>query len=558
MQLRPYQQEGKNGIYQAWNEGHQNVVYVCPTGGGKTVTLASIINDHVGAAAVIAHRQELVGQISLALAREGVQHNIIAPTKTVKMIRQKHIEEVGKDFIQPMSTVCVAGVDTLVRRKENLQSWRMQVTLWITDECHHVLIGNKWGKGVEMFPNARGLGVTATPIRADGHGLGRHASGVFDTMVEGPTMRWLIDNGYLTDYTIYAPLSDIQVDDVSLNKDGDYNQKQLKKAARNSHIVGDVVENYIKYAMGKRGVTFVTDVETAKDVANEYNARGVPAEAVDADTPADLRAAILKRFAKGELMQLVNVDLFGEGFDLPAIEVVSFARPTMSYSLYVQQFGRALRIMEGKTKAIIIDHVGNVVKHGLPDRVKQWSLDSKDKSPRTVDPDDEIPLKYCVACTRPHERFYKACPHCGFAAEPEGRSRPEQVDGDLVELSAEVLAMMRGDADRIATETPEQAAQRVMEELAAKHAPQIAIISHSKKAAVKQQGWQQMQTALRESIAWWRSLQNVDDSVAYRKFFHLFGIDVISAQSLPHDEMVKLANKINDYIGRKSNAKTTQ
>lgn len=551
LKLRPYQQQAKNEIYDAWTNGYQNVLYICPTGGGKTVTLASIVHDHVGAACVIAHRQELVGQISKALAREGVYHNIIAPAKTIQQIRNDHVNELGKDFLQPNSQVCVAGVQTLIRRKSNLQHWMRQVSLWIIDECHHVVEGNTWGNAVELFPNAKGLGVTATPIRADGKGLGRHASGVFDTMVQGPTMRWLIDNNYLTDYKIFAPESDINVNAVNINKDGDFNQKQLKKAARESHIVGDVVQSYCKFAMGKRGVTFVTDVETAKDVAAEYCKNGVPAEAVDANTPSDLRAAILRRFAKGELMQLVNVDLFGEGFDLPAIECVSFARPTMSYSLYVQQFGRALRILDGKDYAIIIDHVGNVVRHGLPDKERVWSLDNGDKKPRVLDPDDEIPLQYCASCTRPYEKFIKICPHCGWYEEPEGRSTPAQVDGDLVELPAEILAMMRGEADRIATETPQEVAQRVTDDLVAKHAPRVAILGHSKRAALKHQERQDAQSAIKESIAWWASFQQCSDSESYRKFFHLFGTDVLTAQTLPGDEMIKLANNINDYIAKK-------
>lgn len=521
----------------------------------NTVTMAKVIHDHNGAKVAIAHRQELVSQISQALAREGIHHNIVGDKKVIKLIRRNHIDELGRDFIQPMSTTVVAGVDTLIRRKESLRGWAQQVTLWVQDEAHHVLKHNKWGNAIEMFPNAKGLGVTATPIRADGHGLGSTASGVFDVMVEGPNLRWLINNGYLTDYKIVCSPSDIQLGDDDLGANGDFIQKRMKKAARESHIIGDVVSEYKKHAFGKRGVTFVTDVETAKDMAAEYNAFGIPAEAVDANTPSDLRDAILKRFARGELWQLVNVDLFGEGFDLPAIEVVSFARPTMSYALYVQQFGRALRKLEGKTWAIIIDHVGNIIRHGLPDKPRVWSLDSKDKSPRTVDPDDEIPLTYCASCTRPYEKFHKKCPHCGYYTEPAGRSKPEQVDGDLTELSADVLAMMRGEVDNIANTTPEQAAKRVTDELIAKHAPTVAILSHSKRAAQKQVVLQDAQHTLRETIAWWASLYDgADQSEMYRRFNFAFGMDVLSAQKQDADAMIKTTNDINNYIIRKMTA----
>lgn len=517
----------------------------------NTVTMASILHDHVGAACAIAHRQELVGQISVALAREGIHHNVLADRKVINLIRRKHRDETGKDFIQPMSSMVVAGVDTLIKRGDSLESWRKQVTLWVTDEAHHLLVKpmNKWGKGVGLFPNAKGLGVTATPIRADGYGLGREASGVFDTMVMGPQMRWLIDNGYLTDYTIYCPPTDFHIDDADLGKNGDFKRGKLRTASRESHIVGDVVDSYIRIAMSKRGVTFVTDVETAQSVAAEYNRRGVPAEAVDANTESTLRDAILTRFAKGELLQLVNVDLFGEGFDLPAIEVVSFARPTMSYALYVQQFGRSLRVMEGKALAIIIDHVGNVLRHGLPDKPREWSLLSRDKSPRTINPDDDIPLTYCSACTKPYEKFHKRCPYCGHFHEPEGRSRPDQVDGDLTELSADVLAMLRGQADSIEHTTPEDAAWAVRQDLIGKHAPTVAILGHSKRAANKQAAHIVAQRSIRESIAWWASTQTgVPEPELYRKFYILFGCDVLTAQTLPAEDMLSLAERINDYI----------
>ena len=445
MKLRPYQQALETSALDAWAVGDCNVLAVLPTGGGKTVILSKIASDNVGACVAIAHRQELVGQISQAFARNGLKHRIVGPKNVIKQIVKNHVVELGRSYYDPAALAGVAGVDTLLRRADSLKPWLDRVTLWIQDEAHHVLTANKWGKAADLFPNARGLGVTATPTRADGMGLGRHHDGLFDVMVEGPTMRELIDAGYLTEYKIFAPPSDLDLSEVATSKaTGDYNANGLRAAVQKSHILGDVVSHYLKLARGKLGVTFTPDVATATETAERFNASGVPAEVVSAKTPDAERAAILERFKRRELLQLVNVDLFGEGFDLPAIEVVSFARPTQSYSLYVQQFGRALRILDGKTEAVIIDHVGNVVRHGLPDAVREWSLDRREKRSKGK-PSDAKPLTACSECASVYEREFKACPYCGHVTPPVARSSPEFVDGDLHELDADTLAAMRGD-----------------------------------------------------------------------------------------------------------------
>lgn len=544
MQLRPYQQKQKDDIYQAWQDPDvRNVMAVCPTGGGKTVLFGSIIQDNPGATCAIAHRQELVGQIAMALARYGVSHQIIGPSSLVKQLVRQQIAELGTSFYRSDARTAVAGVDTLVRRGFHLKSWLQNVTLWVQDEGHHVLEGNKWGKAAAMMPNARGLGVTATPIRADGRGLGRHADGLMDAMVEGPSMRWLIDQGYLTEYRVFAPPSDLDLDLVDISQaTGDYKPKQLKKAVKQSHLVGDVVQHYLRLAPDKLGVTFVTDVETAGEVAQQFRDHGVAAEVVSAKTPNPVRAEILRRFRNREILQLVNVDLFGEGFDLPAIEVVSMARPTQSYALYAQQFGRALRPMEGKPHALIIDHVGNVVVHGLPDRERAWSLDAREKHPRAKKPEDDIPLRYCPACTQPYERTHRSCPYCGHTPTPEDRSRPEFVDGDLLELSPDVLAQMRGAAVE-AIKDPATVGAR----LRYAGAPEAAVRGAMKKTASKAEA----QLALRGAITWWAGAQRAlgrEDSESYRMFYHIFGIDVLSAQALGRPDALKLAKQVNHYL----------
>lgn len=554
MKLRPYQQELIEGVYSAWDAGASNVMAVAPTGGGKTVVLSEIVRANKGASCTIAHRQELVTQISVALNRNEVPHRIIGPDAVIRLAVRLHMEDAGKSFFNPQARDAVAGVQTLLRRQKDLARWFPSVTLWLTDESHHLQKSNQWGKAVLPFINARGVGFTATPVRGDGKGLGRDSDGVFDTMVEGPSPRWLIDQGYLTDYRIFAPPSDLDLSNVTTSADGDYNKTKLKSAVRKSHVVGDVVKHYLRIAPGKLGITFATDVETATDIAAQFNAAGVPAEVVSAKTPDAERADILRRFRRRELLQLVNVDLFGEGFNLPAIEVVSMARPTQSYSLFAQQFGRALRILEGKEVAIIIDHVGNVQRHGLPDRPRVWTLDGRER--RSSGPSDTIPVTTCgntdPVCMAVYERIHPCCPYCGFKPEPASRSAPEFVDGDLCELDPATLAQMRGDIEWV-----DRPAAEYRTELAAARVPAIGQMANVKRHVARQEA----QAVLRESIAWWAGHQRAAgraDSESYRRFYFAFGIDVLGAQALGTKEAAELTDRINQHIAREFNVQSNQ
>lgn len=550
--LRDYQQNVADELMDKWATGVRNALAVMPTGAGKTVLMGNIIDNTSGAICAIAHRQELVGQISMALARYGISHRIIGPNNVVKFCTKQHFDELGKSFYNPNSRVAVAGVDTLIRRGEQLKDWLPTVNMWVIDESHHITKDNKWGIATEMFPNARGLGVTATPLRADGKGLGRHADGVMDAMVVGPSMGDLIDRGFLTKYRIYAPPSTLDLSQVKTSKaTGDFNKNDVEKAVKSSSlvshdkaIVGDIVKHYIKLATGKLGITFVPDLATAQDVADDFNRNGVPAAVVSSKSTDEERVQLVNRFRKRELMQLVNVDLFGEGFDLPAIEVVSMGRPTDSYGLYVQQFGRALRLMDGKDVAIVIDHVGNVHRHGgPPDIVREWSLDRREK--RGNSGSGEVPVRTClnVECMSVYERYLTACPFCGTEIPPPvERNKPEFVDGDLLELTPEALNALYG-AVRHNTASVEEYAQRLQNQ----RAPQIGIMRNVKLHREKLETVEQ----LRHTLASWCGVERAKghtDSEIHRKFFIKFGVDVLTPQTWKNQEMKQFNDKVGSEL----------
>ncbi len=535
--LRPYQNNLKTDIYKAW-QTVSNILAVLPTGGGKTAVFAKILADHQGHSCAIAHRRELISQISLTLAQFGVNHNILAPKDIIKWIIRLHVEEVGRSFFHSTSYCTVVSIDTLKSRMDTLRDWMKKITLWVTDECHHILQKNKWGKAIALFPNARGLGLTATPYRADGHGLGRHADGVFDVLIEGPTQRELINMGYLTDYRIFNPPSDLNLKGVDISSStGDFNPTQLRQRIQKSHIVGDVVKHYLRIAPGKLGLTFATDVQTASEIAAQYNAANVRAEVVCAKTPGKHRIEIERRFRNKQLDQLVNVDIYGEGVDVPAIEVVSFARPSESLPLVFQQFGRPMRPMPGKAHAIIIDHVNNIARHGLPDAVRVWSLDRRER--RTLRDPNIMPVRTCQACRAMYEAIYRQCPYCGHVWVPAERSRPDFVDGDLTELDPSTLTKMRGEIKRI--DAPDNILHHKMQ-LAG--ASQLAVAGACKNHRLRQDA----QKLLRESIAWYAGHQQGVPSEIYRRFYFRFGIDMATAQTLGRREAHELMIKINRSI----------
>jgi len=557
--LRHFQQDVQDAGYLAWDEGAKVIMPVMCTGAGKTVLVGDTARKHDGYGVAIAHRSELVGQISMALAKEGVRHDIIAPKATIRTIVNAHMDEIGRTYYDGRSNWKIASVDTIVRRELDPR-WTSQVTLAIQDEGHHVLRENKWGRAFAIFPNARGMFVTATPERADGKGLGSHADGLVDKLILGPPMRWMINAGFLTDYKIIAPpLSELNMEGVEISPTtGDYNQDQMRARVKaNTKIIGDVVKTYLEHARGKLGITFAVDVEHATDIAAAYNKAGVPAVVVHAETPELERRQYMQRFMRRELLQLVNVDLYGEGVDVPMLEVVSFARPTASYSLFVQQFGRVLRLMlspilqaawdtytdaqrlqmiseSAKPYGLVIDHVGNVILHnGPPDwRTDPWSLDARDRRKRNT---DSIPLRYCAnpMCMEPYERIYPACPWCGWEPPlPTDRSKPEHVDGDMILYTQELLEQLFGQKKKVDGPC-----------LIPYGADALVTASVRKNHATRQQA----QAELRQVMSLYLP-PGLDERVAQRRFFHTFGVDTLTAQGLGSTDANNLRQRIIDKL----------
>lgn len=569
--LRDFQIDVENRIFAAWAEPNVfNIMPVKPTGAGKTVLVGSVIKRLGVPTCAIAHRQELVSQMSLALTREDIWHDIIAPKKVKQQIIKLHHDTFGFSRYKYASDIRVAGVDTLPNHDPK-DRWLQHVGLVVQDEGHHVLKNNKWGRAMGMFPNARGLFPTAHALRADGCGLGRTASGLVDRLVLGPSCRELITRGFLTDYDIYCPESDLDFSEVDISPTtGDLVLPQLRAATHKSkQLVGDVVKEYLRRAHGKLGVTFAVDIEEAKKIAAAYNASGVPAEIITSKTPVNVRGQLMGQFRRRVLLQLVSVDCLGEGVDVPAIEVISMARRTASFQLFAQQLGRTLRpMLEGvtikgrpawdqwgeltdaervycisvsnKKKAIVIDHVGNTVYmaqyHGRPCSRQHYSLD--DRPARQKPRNGADSLRPCGKCTKPFERFLTACPHapCDWEVPaPAGRALPENVDGDIVLLDPDVIAGMQQAIADIDAPPPEVFPGATGAAIRGNHLKRQDAQKHLRHVMACWWGWRQQY--LREDLR-----------TAYKRFYLVFGIDVYSACALNAADAHALLDKIQDDL----------
>lgn len=405
--LRDYQMRGIEEIRDAMRR-YRRVLYVLPTGGGKTMMFSKIaqgVQAKEKRVLTMAHRRELLRQIS----------------KTMDVWRVPHAVLNADSRGAPRADGVVASVFTLVNRMQHMK----QFQLLIVDEAHHAAIGTTWNRVLNQFPEAKILGVTATPIRLDGKGL----ADSFDTIVLGPSVAELTAMGYLTPAEVYAPKDAIDLRGLRISG-GDYAKNELAAAMDKPSITGNAVEHYLRLANGKQAVAFCCSIEHARDVAAAFNDAGIKAESIDGNMEDHERDGVLMRFGRHQTKVLTSCDLISEGFDMPSIEVAILLRPTKSLGLYMQQVGRAIRPSPGKDRTVVLDHAGNTIQHGFVDDVRQWSLNAKERKSKG----DKAPaLRICPTCRAIHHPA-PLCPRCGHEYEVASRF-VKHVNGDLEQIT---------------------------------------------------------------------------------------------------------------------------
>ena len=360
--LRPYQKENKEKVYNAWKT-KRSVMLQMPTGTGKTRLFSSIIKDIENystkheqelSCLVVVHRMELINQIVQTLSKSyGLESGIIQAG-----FRQK-----------PELKLQVASVQTLSRR---LEKWTdKQFDFIIVDEAHHVP-AESYLKIINSFPEAKLLGVTATPYRLSGEGF----TDIFDKLIISPSVKEFIDMGVLSKYDYYSvrPNSEIQreIDQLKKIQSGDYTDADMTRVCDNDHIRAQVVETYLKYAAGKKGIIYTINKVHNYNLCQDFRKHGIKTVAIDSGTPTEIRTRYIEDFKEGKIDIICNVNIFSEGFDCPDIEFVQLARPTQSLSLFLQQVGRGLRTSEGKEKCLFLDNVGLYNRFGFPSSKRKW------------------------------------------------------------------------------------------------------------------------------------------------------------------------------------------
>lgn len=392
-----------------------------PTGAGKTFLacmFAKAAFDKGRRVTITVHRDFLITQTADMLAVFGVEFGIIAAGYTAN----------------PRAKIQIAAIDTLKNRLERVAV----CDLLIIDEAHHSVAAG-WAKVIAFYiaAGAKVIGLTATPVRLDGRGLGEF----YQEMVRGPSVRWLIDQGFLSDYAAYAP----SVPDMSSvhTRMGDFIKSEAEEVVDKPTITGDAIREYQRLAPGKRAVVFCISVVHSQHVCDQFNAAGITAAHIDGNTERGIRKDLLKKFRKGEILVLTSVEIFGEGFDLPAVEVAILLRPTQSLSLHLQQIGRVLRVAEGKDRAIILDHVGNLMRPGLglPDSDFDWSLEGRVRKKGKKKDEAAIEIQQCEMCFAVYPPAL-TCPTCGHTRKIAPR-KLEEVDGELVAITPEMAAAMK-------------------------------------------------------------------------------------------------------------------
>lgn len=357
VQLRPYQHEGIKKIFEAWDPKRlnlMNVLFQMPTGTGKTTVFSEIVrkaHDKKKKVLIVVHRTELVEQIADRLTQFKVNTGIISANKKSS----------------PDYDIQVATIQTLSRREYP------EADIVIIDECHHSK-ANTYKTLWDIYPEARFLGVTATPVRINGEGF----DDLFDILIPLGKLSYFFEHNFL------APIKHLVcgIPDLSSVKKRmrDYDIQMLKNVMLDNSLMANLVDSYKKFASGKKTIVFAVDIEHSLEVVQRYLNAGISAAHVDAKTPKNDRKEILSKFKNGEIMVLSNVDIVSEGFDVPDCEAVQLARPTKSLVLYLQQVGRCMRPAPGKEHGIVLDNAGLWLEHGLSYIDREWTLEGKKKS----------------------------------------------------------------------------------------------------------------------------------------------------------------------------------
>lgn len=421
VELRPYQQAVITRLDQLEHVGVRAPLVVAPTGSGKTVIAAEIIRRSADKRVLFtAPRRELVHQTCKKLDAFGVEYGVLLA---------------GDKRTNLYARVQVASRDTLIARL--LRSRRYDLAPFdtvIIDEAH-VGLTDRTTQLLGLWPQARIIGLTATPTRSDGKALGR----VYDELVEVATVAELMEQGFLVPGR-YFSVSEPDLRAVRTTA-GDYNQLDLDTVMNQSKLVGDIVEHWLTHASTRRTVVFATSIPHSVALAQQFLTQGVAAEHVDANTPQHAREAIFERFSNGRTQVLTNCTLASIGFDLPELDCVVFARPTKSVGLYLQMLGRGLRPTPGKSDTLVLDHAGNVHRHGFAQDPRFWTLHGKyaidEQKTREAKRKREEAGEVTINCPQCKAVFAgsNTCPSCGYYFAPKPRVISTR-EGSLVEVGA--------------------------------------------------------------------------------------------------------------------------
>lgn len=414
LELRDYQQAMYAEARELRRAGARSMIFQAPTGSGKTVLAATLLKNCVDkgfTAWFLCHRREILRQSLIKLAEAEVPAGLVASGTPM----------------DKMAPVQVCSIQSLARRHFHLPS--PHLIIW--DECHHVA-SNTWSAIHAAYPAAVHIGLTATPLRLDGAGLGKY----FDHLLLGPSVRSLIDQGWLSPYRIFAP-SRPNLDGIQ-TIGGDYNQKQLHERMGSTSVAGDTVKHYQQHLQGRRAIVFMWSVPSSIEIAARFNQAGIPAAHIDGGTDERTRDRAIQMFRDGQILVLTNVDIASEGFDLPACEAGYFCRPTQSLTLHRQQMGRVLRPAPGKV-AYLVDQASNCRLLGLPDDDYEWTLDGAKKKKRKAK--DEESVRVCPKCFEAHPLRVRVCP-CGHVLV-EAREIDVDENAQLTELSEEEMQRLR-------------------------------------------------------------------------------------------------------------------